>query len=98
MAAQPWNDAYVFFKHDYIDGAGPLAVERFVGMVGTVPPVRAVNACLSPVVPTRGLIVPIAQGTAHAYARRRPVARLAGTAVSDRFTEIGVNPISSRKR
>ena len=32
--AQPWSDAYVFFKHDYIDGAGPLAVERFTAMVG----------------------------------------------------------------
>ena len=34
VAAQPWKDTYVFFKHDYIDGAGPLAVERFVGMIG----------------------------------------------------------------
>ena len=34
VAAQSWTDAYVFFKHDYIDGSGPLAVERFVGMVG----------------------------------------------------------------
>ena len=40
LAAQPWKEAYVFFKHDYIDGAGPLAVERFVGMVGSAPPRR----------------------------------------------------------
>jgi uncharacterized protein YecE (DUF72 family) len=33
VAAHSWNDAYVFFKHDYIDGAGPLAVERFTGMI-----------------------------------------------------------------
>ena len=33
VAAQSWSDAYVFFKHDYIDGSGPLAVERFVGMI-----------------------------------------------------------------
>jgi hypothetical protein len=32
--AHSWSDAYVFFKHDYIDGAGPLAVERFTAMVG----------------------------------------------------------------
>ena len=35
VAAHSWNDAYVFFKHDYIDGAGPLAVERFVSMMGS---------------------------------------------------------------
>ena len=29
-----WTDAYVFFKHDYIDGAGPLAVGRFAAMMG----------------------------------------------------------------
>jgi len=34
LAAHQWKDAYVFFKHDYIDGAGPLAVERFVQLVG----------------------------------------------------------------
>ena len=28
-----WKDAFVFFKHDYIDGAGPLAVERFSELV-----------------------------------------------------------------
>ena len=47
VAAQPWKDTYVFFKHDYIDGAGPLAVQRFVGMIGSAPPlVRAVDAVL----------------------------------------------------
>jgi uncharacterized protein YecE (DUF72 family) len=47
VAAQSWTDTYVFFKHDYIDGAGPLAVERFVGMIGSAPPlVRAVDAVL----------------------------------------------------
>ena len=47
VAAQPWKDTYVFFKHDYIDGAGPLAVERFVDMIGSTPPlVRAVDAVL----------------------------------------------------
>jgi uncharacterized protein YecE (DUF72 family) len=33
LAMQSWKDTYVFFKHDYIDGSGPLAVERFVRMV-----------------------------------------------------------------
>jgi uncharacterized protein YecE (DUF72 family) len=33
VAAQSWRDAYVFFKHDYIDGSGPLAVERFTDMI-----------------------------------------------------------------
>ena len=37
MAAQPWNEAYVFFKHDYIDGSGPLAVERFVKLIAAPP-------------------------------------------------------------
>ena len=48
VAAQPWTDAHVFFKHDYIDGSGPLAVERFVGMIGTdaAPQVRAASANL----------------------------------------------------
>ena len=34
VTAQAWTDAHVFFKHDYVDGSGPLAVERFVGMIG----------------------------------------------------------------
>jgi uncharacterized protein YecE (DUF72 family) len=34
VAGQSWKDTFVFFKHDYIDGAGPLAVERFGRMVG----------------------------------------------------------------
>ncbi len=33
LAPQSWGDAYVFFKHDYIDGSGPLAVERFGSLV-----------------------------------------------------------------
>jgi uncharacterized protein YecE (DUF72 family) len=48
VAAQSWKDAYVFFKHDYIDGSGPLAVERFVGMMGVDSGgVRAAEAHLS---------------------------------------------------
>lgn len=46
VAAQPWTDTYVFFKHDYIDGAGPLAVERFTKMVTAGPVVRAADASL----------------------------------------------------
>ncbi len=34
VAVHSWKDTYVFFKHDYIDGAGPLAVERFARMIG----------------------------------------------------------------
>jgi hypothetical protein len=50
--AQPWSDAYVFFKHDYIDGAGPLAVERFTAMVGAGSrTVRASDASLPVAVP-----------------------------------------------
>ena len=37
VSAQRWTDAYVFFKHDYIDGSGPLAVERFAAMMTTTP-------------------------------------------------------------
>ncbi len=29
VAAQPWSEAYVFFKHDHADGSGPPAVEAF---------------------------------------------------------------------
>ena len=47
VAATTWSTAYVFFKHDYIDGSGPLAVERFVRMVGSAQPsVRASDATL----------------------------------------------------
>ncbi len=47
VAAQSWKDTYVFFKHDYIDGSGPLAVERFVGMIRPSPTlVRAADAVL----------------------------------------------------
>jgi len=49
VAAHSWNDAYVFFKHDYIDGAGPLAVERFTGMIGAGPGgVRVPDGALLP--------------------------------------------------
>jgi uncharacterized protein YecE (DUF72 family) len=52
LAAHRWKDAYVFFKHDYIDGAGPLAVDRFVKMVSDAPVVvRASAASLRPVEP-----------------------------------------------
>jgi uncharacterized protein YecE (DUF72 family) len=29
VAAQPWSEAYMFFKHDHADGSGPLAVDAF---------------------------------------------------------------------
>jgi uncharacterized protein YecE (DUF72 family) len=29
LAAQSWSDAYVFFKHDHVEGSGPPAVESF---------------------------------------------------------------------
>jgi len=29
VAAQPWTEAFVFFKHDHADGSGPPAVEAF---------------------------------------------------------------------
>jgi uncharacterized protein YecE (DUF72 family) len=48
LAAHAWTDAYVFFKHDYIDGAGPLAVERFTRMVQGV---RAADATLPAPIP-----------------------------------------------
>ena len=30
IAAQPWSDAYVFFKHDEGVGSGPPAVDAFI--------------------------------------------------------------------
>ncbi len=30
IAAQPWHDAYVFFKHDHTAGSGPTAVGAFL--------------------------------------------------------------------
>ena len=52
VAAQSWNDAYVFFKHDYIDGSGPLAVERFTRMIqADSPAVPASAANLSAAIP-----------------------------------------------
>jgi uncharacterized protein YecE (DUF72 family) len=41
-----WSDAYVFFKHDYIDGAGPLAVDRFTAMINAGRGVGAAEAVL----------------------------------------------------
>lgn len=29
LVGQPWNDAYVFFKHDHVEGSGPPAVDSF---------------------------------------------------------------------
>ena len=50
LAAHAWKDAYVFFKHDFIDGAGPLAVERFVKMMGMAAiGVKAGDASLPPI-------------------------------------------------
>jgi hypothetical protein len=47
VAATSWSTAYVYFKHDYIDGSGPLAVDRFVHMIGAAQPaVRASAAGL----------------------------------------------------
>ena len=47
VVGQPWKDTFVFFKHDYIDGAGPLAVERFGRMIAsTRDGVRAADATL----------------------------------------------------
>jgi uncharacterized protein YecE (DUF72 family) len=43
IAAQPWNEAYVFFKHDEGIGSGPPAVGAFI---------RAVNAEVSATVPS----------------------------------------------
>jgi uncharacterized protein YecE (DUF72 family) len=31
VAAQPWTDAYVYFKHDHADGSGPPAADAFLG-------------------------------------------------------------------
>ncbi|MGQ0643468.1 MAG: DUF72 domain-containing protein [Gemmatimonadaceae bacterium] len=35
VSAQPWREAYVFFKHDHADGSGPPAVEAFTGSKGS---------------------------------------------------------------
>jgi uncharacterized protein YecE (DUF72 family) len=29
IGEQPWDEAYVFFKHDHAEGSGPLAVDSF---------------------------------------------------------------------
>ena len=47
VAQMSWSDAYVFFKHDYIDGAGPLAVDRFTAMVNAGRGVTANEAVLA---------------------------------------------------
>jgi uncharacterized protein YecE (DUF72 family) len=33
VSAQPWTEAYVFFKHDHTDGSGPPAVDAFLHAV-----------------------------------------------------------------
>jgi uncharacterized protein YecE (DUF72 family) len=30
VTAQPWDEAYVFFKHDHANGSGPPAVDQFM--------------------------------------------------------------------
>ena len=35
VAAQPWSEAFVFFKHDHADGSGPPAVEAFTRAGGS---------------------------------------------------------------
>ncbi len=35
VTAQPWSEAYVYFKHDEGEGSGPPAVEAFVAASGT---------------------------------------------------------------
>lgn len=37
VAAQPWTDAYVYFKHDEGSGSGPPAVDAFVSAIGITP-------------------------------------------------------------
>ncbi len=34
IATQPWQDAYVFFKHDHTAGSGPTAVDAFLQAQG----------------------------------------------------------------
>ena len=47
VSTQAWNETFVFFKHDYIDGSGPLAVERFGRMIAEAGAgVRAADATL----------------------------------------------------
>ena len=36
VAAQPWSDAYVFFKHDEGIGSGPPAVDSFIRATGAI--------------------------------------------------------------
>ena len=37
IAAQPWSDAYVFFKHDEGVGSGPPAVDAFIAGCRRIP-------------------------------------------------------------
>jgi uncharacterized protein YecE (DUF72 family) len=40
VSGQAWTDAYVFFKHDHVEGSGPWAVDRFVSALiagGVIP-------------------------------------------------------------
>ena len=37
LKAQPWKEAYVFFKHDEGDGSGPPAVAAFTRACGSLP-------------------------------------------------------------
>jgi uncharacterized protein YecE (DUF72 family) len=44
VAAQQWNDAYVYFKHDEGEGSGPPAVEAFVAAGAGQPPSIQIDA------------------------------------------------------
>jgi uncharacterized protein YecE (DUF72 family) len=35
IAAQPWSDAYVIFKHDHTAGSGPIAADEFLNVKRT---------------------------------------------------------------
>jgi uncharacterized protein YecE (DUF72 family) len=43
VAAQPWSDAYVYFKHDEGVGSGPPAVDAFLSAVQSVDTTRSSN-------------------------------------------------------
>ena len=44
IAAQPWNEAYVFFKHDEGVGSGPPAVGAFIETFKTARPATPLSA------------------------------------------------------
>jgi uncharacterized protein YecE (DUF72 family) len=44
IAAQPWNEAYVFFKHDEGVGSGPPAVGAFIETFETARPATPLSA------------------------------------------------------